>query len=1127
MQPAELMASLHNHTDRGSLLDSTLTVQKLVGQAKELGFKAVGLTEHGNMTTYIDFYKECKKQGIKGILGCEVYETDDLFYKESDAKRYHLLLLAKNEIGLQNLMQIVSIGFTDGFYQKPRIDRNLLAQFSEGLICTSSCLASRLMRLLVKGFCPCCGKNNNEHEKDCDDNAIFEPKWKQAQDEIQIYKTIFGDDFYIELQSHGTYDQKIGNQRILKLAKETNTKTIITFDSHMEAGDTLTMDIHRKFIKIAQDREVDTTYQDCYQQDMETMYGILRGHMDENDIDEAVKNTGELADKCNVEIELGVFKMPQMETPPPFKSQMDYFKHLIEEGWYSRGIDKLSEKKQAIYRARIEEEIPVLDELGFINYFIMNYKLLTKISERGIPKGYSRGSGAGSLCFYLLHVTEIDSVKWDLDFSRFANLGRKGSIPDYDIDISKYRRGEAIEIAEELFGNDRVAHVCTFNSLSSKVAIRDLGKVFDSEGIYNLPYSVRDKIAKLIPEGLDIDEALNESGELRKFEKKYPLLFEYTRALENKPKSIGCHASAIAVSDRPMVELCPLMVSKEGRLMIHLEMNNAQDDLGLVKLDLLGLATTDIVDNTLKFAGLTWDDINIDKLDLADPLVYEEIYGKGNTIGIFQMESYVAQNLLKNLEPNHIEDIISVNALNRPALLSVGMDKTFIHNKHNPQKIKYLNKELKPIFERTRGIMLYQEQALSVFQLAGFPIEERDNARRAIGKKKKEVMEKLEDKFFEGLLERQTGWHVHDIKYLWDLLIAQSEYSFNRSHAVAYALLSYVCAYLKCHYPREFITACLINAIGDYPETSKFIAEARKMGLTVVNPSLNRSHKQYTLDSNERNILFGFVSIKGIGESSVETILEERKKGKFKSFMDFYNRCKVNSTTIISLIKAGAFGNTKEYKETLLLRYAELTSDYKEYKPVKTVPQKKVMYKYELIQSDEEFKDKELMLERYNAYKKQKHEETQQQKMDKHFKIFREKYMQDPEMYEFETLSMFLNSNPFDRYKSYFKDFEEYGDGHEKMLLGGTISGVDRKKSKSGTAYAYIELLFPNGQIREGMAFSEVYTNNQDLIKVGTNVVMLAKKSGDQFIVSKMKAFNKWKLEIKLKEQKERNEINE
>ena len=419
--------------------------------------------------------------------------------------------------------------------------------------------------------------------------------------------------------------------------------------------------------------------------------------------------------------------------------------------------------------------------------------------------------------------------------------------------------------------------------------------------------------------------------------------------------------------------------------------------------------------------------------------------------------------------------------------------------------------------------MLYQEQALSVLRLAkSFDLKEIDNVRRAIGKKKADLMEEAKSKFFEGF--KKQNWKEKQIEELWDLLEKQSTYSFNKSHAVSYALLSYVTAYLKHYYPREFMTSLLINVIGKYEETSKFIAEARRMGLKIVNPSINQSEKEYMLGEKKDEIVFGFVSLKGVGEQQVDIILEERKKGKFTSFLDFYNRCKLSSTTIISIIKSGAFGHNINHKEKLLLQYAELIADRKEYKPVKTLPTKKVLYKYNLISNDQDFKDKEACLKKYNQFKKEKFDKEQDIKVANSLKTFKEKYMKEPEMFEFDTLSMFLTSNPFDDYKHYFKDFDEYGDGHEKMLLGGTISSVERKKSKNGTNYAYIELLFPNSSIREGMAFSETFTTFQDLIQTGQNVVMLAKKSGDQFIVSKMKPFNKWKIEIKLKELKNKQE---
>lgn len=425
------MASLHNH-DYTSLLDATMSPEEVVQQAKELGFKAVALTNHGNMHSFVRGYKEAKKQGIKFIFGCEVYETDDMNYKEPDSNRYHLLLLAKNQTGLNNLFKIVSEGSTRGFYGKMRVDRKLLAKYSEGVIATSACLASRLMRLLQQGFCPCCKLSNDQHKDDCDDGRNFTPKWDIAKEELQIYKDIFGDDFYIELQSHDTHDQMIGNQRILELAQETNTKYIITFDSHMKDGSEKTRDIHRKFVEISQaGREVGETYKDCYQQDMETMYSILVPQLGKEVVNQAVKWTGELADSCNVELDLNKdVLMPHAKVPKEFETPKDYLQHLINKGWIKRGVSKFDPDKRKEYKERIMHELEVLEYLDYIGYFLILNQITDRFKKSQIPLGYSRGSGAGSLILWLIGVTEIDSIRWDLDFSRFANKGRK-AVADY------------------------------------------------------------------------------------------------------------------------------------------------------------------------------------------------------------------------------------------------------------------------------------------------------------------------------------------------------------------------------------------------------------------------------------------------------------------------------------------------------------------------------------------------------------------------------------------------------------------------------------------------------------------------------------------------------------------------
>ncbi len=1114
MLQASEMASLHNHTDKGSILDSILTVDELVEQAKEFGYKAVAITEHGTLHTFVDFYKKCKEVDIKPIIGVEAYETSDMDYKESDADRYHLLLLAKNEIGLQNLFKLVSESYSRGFYQKPRIDRDLLETYSEGLICTSSCLASRLMRLLQQGFCPCCKLGNSVHAEDCDNQEIFEPKWKEAEKELKEYKRIFGDDFYIELQSHDTHDQRVGNQRILELATRTNTKTILTFDSHMKDSEAKTLDIHAKFIQISQSgREVGETYKDTCQQSMERIYQIMSKQIGVSELEDAIRNTGELADKCNIEIELGKTDLPHIDVPEGYKSDVDYLKQLLDEGWKKRKLHLQPKHITKQYRDRLNEELVVLEELGYIGYFLMLKKIIEMIKEQGIPYGYSRGSGGNCLVLWVLGVTEIDSIKWNLDFTRFANLGRKGSMADYDLDISKNKRWKVLELTEKMFGHEHFAHIATFNSLSAKVCIRDLGKVFHEEQIYDLPYKVRDKIAKMINTGQTIDEALEQSNEMRKFEKQYPLLFEYTKVLQNKPKSIGCHASAIIISNKPVTAYGATMLNKDGKPMLQLEMENAEE-VGLLKFDYLGLNSLDTIDNTLKFIDKTWDYIDLSTMNLYDQNVFHEIYTKGNTLGIFQMESYVAQGLCREVAPNDIEDIFAINAMNRPAILSIGMQNVYIKNKRNPKEITYLHEHLKPIFEQTYGIMLYQEQALKVLRLAKFSESETDNGRRAIGKKKEHVMIKLKEQFDEGL--RSLGWQEEQIEELWEILKVQSTYSFNRGHSCSYGLLSYVMAYLKHHHPVAFMCALLISEIGNYEETSLYMDECNRMNIQIQPPNINKSEALYTIDDTE--ILFGLNSIKGVGEKASEVILNERiLLGDYADIEDFVKRTKVDIATTVALIKSGAFGQNKD---ELLNEHCLLMFEGKEYVPVKTLPTKAKLVEYGLLKEGGKFANKAEGLEVYNSWKQLKHQEAQMVKLKAHMKEYKSKYMQNAEMYEFETLSIFLNGSPFDNYKSYFKPFEDYLDGTEKCLVGGTIINVDRKKGKFGQ-YAYIEVLTLDG-VYEGMCFSDVYTENTDLIQKGTNVVCLVKKTGEQFIVKKIKPFNKWKLDIKLKEQRQK-----
>lgn len=1092
-------SSLHCHSYY-SLLDSVVSPRKLVEQAKEFNYNAVAITEHGNMFSYVEFYKAGLELGVKTIFGCEVYETTDMDYKEKDADRYHLILLAKSNKGLKNLFKIVSEGYTRGFYGKPRVDLKLIKEYSEDIIAMSACLGGRIARLLYNSNCKCCG------EGECKN---FEPNWEEAKKWVARYKDVFGENYYIELQSHDTEDQAEANRRLLKLAQETNTKYTITFDVHLVDGSELQKDIHRKFIQIGQDREVGETYEGCWQTDIETIHKVMDKQIGYEAVEKGIDTTDEIANMCNVEIKMHQNLMPHIQVPSEFKSEQDYLKHLIKEGWKKRGFDKLPPEEKKVRRDRILYEFEVINYLGYCGYFIMLAQLISKIKERNIPLGFSRGSGANCLILYTLGVTEVDSVKWNLDFARFANKGRLGSPADYDIDISKNRRQEVLEIASELFGEENIAQVATYNSLSPKVCIRDLGKVFDEEGIYKIPYSVRDKIAKLIPddpnEKMTIERALESSTELQKYAEEYPLLFEYTKHIQNLPKSVGCHAAAVIIAPEPIVNYAPIMLNQNGNVMMQMDMYNAMDDLGLVKMDFLGLVTLDVIDETLKLSGLSWEDVNPNKLNLEDKNVFKEIYQKGHTLGVFQMEAYVAQEMFKNMRADNINDIFAVNAMNRPAVLAVGMDKEYIRNKLDESKINWLHEDLKPIMKDTYGVMLYQEQALKVFALAGFPEDETDTARRAIGKKKADVMASLYEKFSNGLKKR--NWSDQQIKEMWTLIEAQAGYSFNAGHATAYGLLSYVTAWLKYYYPKQFMTALLTSEIGDFEQTTKYINECKRMGIRVLPPNINKSNRYYTL--TEEGILFGLESIKGVGKSATELILEKRRECPFESLGDFVRQCNVDSATTIALIKSGAFGpNVND----LLMEYCNMNLPTAKYTDVKTLPSKKVLMELGIVKNDDDYKNKDLCLKKYNEYRFKMFLEKQKEKEEEYRKKFIEKYMSSPEMYEYETLSIFINGTPFDSVVHYFTPFSEYEDG-KRCVVCGTITSIKRKKQRNGLTYAYIEVLTPQEGIIEGVVFNKQLVEYQDVIVKGNNVIILAEKNYGQFKAEKFKTLDMWKKE--------------
>lgn len=684
------------------------------------------------------------------------------------------------------------------------------------------------------------------------------------------------------------------------------------------------------------------------------------------------------------------------------------------------------------------------------------------------------------------------------------------------MDIAKAKRKEMVTISEDLFGKENVAPICTFNTLSTKVAIRDVGKVLnedpDSPYYNQIPYSIRDEVAKQIPTIKTLDDLgqevekdmllkdlLSTDPKLQNWYHKFPKWFYYVMYLEGLPKSMGRHAAGTIIAPHPITDYAPLCYDTEGNPMLQIEMHNAMDDLSLIKMDFLGLETLDIVDEALNIAGLTWQDVDINHLNLDDKDVYDNIYKQGNTVSVFQMESAEAKSMCIQAQADNIEDIIAINAANRPGTKDQFPD--YCKNKLHPENAKLIHPDLGKIFKTTNMILLYQEQALQIFRYAGFPEDEVDNARRAIGKKKIDVMAKLEVEFRE--LLNNKGWTEEQISALWDLILKQTGYSFNRGHSVSYGLLSYLTAYLKYHYPVEFMTACLNIKADNISKIGILINECYNLGIEILPPDINKSRKDFTAFPKEKRILFGFLAIKGLGLSSITSTLENRP---YKHLHDFLDRSGATSKVIISFIKAGCFG---AYKRSLLLDYFEYTYPKKQYKPVKTVPTEQVLREqWGIIKGDRKSKD-ETLLGEYNYKREQVFKQKERETYNKKLQDFKDKYMQNEYMWEFETLSMFITNNPLKEMSHYITDWDLVKDGEEPCILA-VIVDIKRKKDKNNNVFAYLDLYTVNG-ILEAVAWSSKYKKYSDLIEKGKCISILGRKNEGKLFVNEIKSFEQWK----------------
>ncbi len=893
---------LHIHSEF-SLLDGANRIKDLPVRAKELGMDAIALTDHGVMYGAIDFYKACKKEGVKPIIGCEIYVAPrSRFDKEPniDNRYNHLILLAKNQQGYKNLSKLVSIGFVNGYYYKPRIDLEVLEKYHEGLICLSACLAGAVNQALLNG----------QQEK--------------AEEVALWHKKVFGEDYYIEIQNNGIKEQVLANQKLIQLARKLDIPLVATNDAHyLKREDAYNHEVllciqTGKRMSDADRMRFETD--ELYVKSPEEMIEYFKAFPD------AIENTVKIADKCNVEFEFGHTILPNYDVPPEFPTHYDFFKKICDDGIKKRYGENPS--KEILERA--EYEIGVIKKMGYVDYFLIVWDFIHYAKTHHIPVGPGRGSGAGSIIAYAMEITDIDPMQYGLLFERFLNPERI-SMPDFDVDFCYEHRQDVIDYVSRKYGHDHVSQIITFGTMSARMVIRDVARVLD------VPYSEADSLAKMIPNELHITikKALEQNKELaQKYETDETVkkVLDIAMGLEGMPRQASTHACGIVITKEPVDTYVPLYV-RDNQISTQYIMTTLEE-LGLLKMDFLGLRTLTVIQDTIDLVKQNKGvEVEFDK-EMADPKVYK-LWQEGKSCGIFQFESQGMTNFMKELKPDCLEDLIAGVSLYRPG----PMDQIprYIRGKQNPGHNEYTHPRLEPILNVTYGCMVYQEQVMQIVRdLAGYSLGRADLVRRAMGKKKLDVMAKEREVFIHGQVDEngnvevpgcvRNGIDEKSANKIFDEMAEFAKYAFNKSHAACYAVVAYRTAYLKTYYPAEFMAATLNSFLGNLDKIPQYIDECKVLGIEILKPEINKSNTKFTVENGK--IRFGLGSIKNVGTVPVDNIVKERNQnGTFKSFTDFCERIAdeaVNKKCIESLIKAGAFDEFEQTRSTLLASFESI-----------------------------------------------------------------------------------------------------------------------------------------------------------------------------------------------------------
>jgi len=874
---------LHVHSHY-SLLDGLSKISDILDYVQKLGMDSVAITDHGALYGAVEFYKKAKEKGIKPILGAEMYMAFGKMTEKKpgiDDTKYHLVLLVKNEKGYKNLVKLITKAQLEGFYYKPRIDEELLAEHSEGLIALSACLRGKIPRL------------------------ILAKKIDEAEKTALRYQEIFGEgNFYLELQHHPNLnEQKIVNKALISISKKLKIPLVATNDSHyLKPEDAEAQDI---LMLINTGADPNDPERLTLKSDDFSLRSPAEMIEDFKETPEAIENTQKIAELCNFELELGKVKLPRFETPNG-KTPDEYLKELCSEGLKRRYGEKVEEN----ILKRLNYELDIIKQTGFASYFLIVQDFVNWAKENRIVVGPGRGSVGGSLVAYLLNITNIDPIKYNLLFERFLNPSRI-SLPDIDLDFTDRRRDEVISYVTKKYGRDRVAQIITFGTMAARAVVRDVGRVF------SYSYSYCDQLAKMIPFGLSLDETLAKIPEFRQLyenDEKARKLIDFARKLEGVARHASTHACGVVISAEPLDNICPLQhpTQDDEEIVTQYEMHSIED-LGLLKMDLLGLKNLTIIEDTLSRIYVVQNKkIDIENIPLDDKTVYK-LLQRGDCVGLFQLESEGMRRYLKQLKPTEFEDIVAMVALYRPGPMQFIPD--YIAGKHKRKKVEYLHPKLKPILESTYGVGIYQEQLMQIArELAGFSLSEADILRKAVGKKIRSLLVEQKEKLINGMIKNNIEKRIAE--KIWEWILPFASYGFNRSHSCAYALIAYQTAYLKVNYPVEFMAALLTSEKVDVERIGFLIEEVKRMGIEVLSPELNESWRNFTVVPGKNQIRFGLLAIKNVGENIVEAIVKERKVGgPFQSIEDFVTRINsknFNKKSLESLIKAGVFDKFAE-----------------------------------------------------------------------------------------------------------------------------------------------------------------------------------------------------------------------